>query len=76
MMTRAGVFLVLLLLPAVAGAQTRTGTTPTGLYYEVSGSGEPVVLIHAFSVDRRMWAPQMRPRPSWPSTAIRPRPPR
>lgn len=58
-MTRAGVVLVLLLLPAVVGAQTTTGTTPAGLYYEVSGSGEPVVLIHAFSVDRRMWAPQI-----------------
>ena len=59
MMTRDGVFLVLLLLPAVVGAQTTSGTTPTGLYYEVSGSGDPVVLIHAFSVDRRMWAPQI-----------------
>ena len=28
-------------------------------FYEVSGAGEPVVLIHAFSVDRRMWAPQI-----------------
>ena len=36
-----------------------SGTTPTGLYYEVSGVGDPVVLIHAFSVDRRMWAPQI-----------------
>ena len=41
-----------------APAQT-TGTTTSGLYYEVSGSGEPVVFIHAFSLDRRMWAPQM-----------------
>ena len=58
-MTRAAWLLVLLLIPAAAGAQTRTGTTPTGLYYEVSGAGDPVVLIHAFSVDRRMWAPQI-----------------
>ena len=58
-MTRAVCLLALLLMPAVAGAQTTTGTTPTGLYYEVSGSGDPVVLIHAFSVDRRMWAPQI-----------------
>jgi pimeloyl-ACP methyl ester carboxylesterase len=58
-MTRAAWLLVLLLIPAAAGAQTTTGTTPTGLYYEVSGSGDPVVLVHAFSVDRRMWAPQI-----------------
>lgn len=58
-MTRAVSLIVLLLIPAEAGAQTTTGTTPTGLYYEVSGSGDPVVLIHAFSVDRRMWAPQI-----------------
>jgi 3-oxoadipate enol-lactonase len=51
--------LVLLLLTASVGAQVTTGTTPEGLYYEVSGLGDPVVLIHAFSVDRRMWAPQI-----------------
>ena len=51
--------LVLLALPALLSAQVRTGTTPSGLFYEVSGAGEPVVLIHAFSVDRRMWAPQI-----------------
>lgn len=39
--------------------QPRSGTTPGGLFYEESGSGEPIVLIHAFSVDRRMWAPQI-----------------
>lgn len=47
-------------IPAVAvSAQTITGTTSAGLFYEVSGSGQPVVLIHAFSVDRRMWEPQV-----------------
>lgn len=40
-------------------AQTIAGTTSSGLFYEVSGSGEAVVFIHAFSVDRRMWAPQI-----------------
>jgi 3-oxoadipate enol-lactonase len=44
---------------AVAEAQVTAGTTSGGLYYEASGSGEPIVLIHAFSVDRRMWAPQI-----------------
>jgi 3-oxoadipate enol-lactonase len=51
--------LSLTLLAASLAAQVQTGTTTSGLFYEVSGSGEPVVLIHAFSVDRRMWAPQI-----------------
>lgn len=45
--------------PASVCAQAVTGTTSAGLFYEVSGSGHPVVLIHAFSVDRRMWEPQV-----------------
>lgn len=51
--------LLLLLVPAAAGAQVTTGTSSAGLFYEVSGAGDAVVLIHAFSVDRRMWAPQI-----------------
>ena len=51
--------LVLLLGSTAAGAQVTTGTSSSGLFYEVSGTGEPIVLIHAFSVDRRMWAPQV-----------------
>ena len=45
-----------------------TGFTPTGIAYDVaSGSGLPVVLIHAGIADRRMWDPQ------WPAlTASRP----
>jgi pimeloyl-ACP methyl ester carboxylesterase len=53
------VCLFLFLVPAIAAAQVTTGTSSAGLFYEVSGSGEPVVLIHAFSVDHRMWAPQI-----------------
>ena len=30
----------------------------THLYYEVSGSGHPLVLIHGFSLDTRMWDDQ------------------
>src|SRR5262245_52191776 len=44
---------------STAGAQVRSGTSSAGLFYEASGSGEAVVLVHAFSVDRRMWAPQV-----------------
>jgi 3-oxoadipate enol-lactonase len=29
------------------------------LFYETEGSGTPVVLIHGFSLDTRMWDPQM-----------------
>ena len=53
------VFTLLALSAATVGAQVTTGTSPAGLFYETSGSGEPIVLIHAFSVDRRMWAPQI-----------------
>jgi len=52
-------FLLLALSPGAVGAQIATGTSSAGLFYEASGAGEPVVLIHAFSVDRRMWAPQI-----------------
>jgi pimeloyl-ACP methyl ester carboxylesterase len=51
-------FLLLAVLPRALWTQTATGTS-AGLSYEASGSGETVVLIHAFSVDRRMWAPQI-----------------
>lgn len=50
---------VALLLASPLTAQVTTGTTSGGLYYEISGSGPPVVLIHAFSVDRRMWDEQV-----------------
>ncbi len=30
----------------------------TRLYYEVAGAGAPLVLIHGFALDRRVWDPQ------------------
>jgi pimeloyl-ACP methyl ester carboxylesterase len=59
MVQRLIAVVLVLVAPIAALAQAVSGTTPTGLAYEVSGTGEPVVLIHAFSVDRRMWAPQV-----------------
>lgn len=35
-----------------------SGRTSSGLAYEVAGSGEPLVLVHAGVADRRMWDPQ------------------
>jgi 3-oxoadipate enol-lactonase len=46
-------------LSAPVSAQTVAGMTSAGVFYEVSGAGHPVVFIHAFSVDRRMWEPQV-----------------
>ena len=34
-------------------------TEGTELYYEITGEGEPLVLLHAFSFDRRMWLRQL-----------------
>ena len=31
----------------------------TSLYYEVAGAGAPVVLVHGFGLDRRMWDEQV-----------------
>jgi pimeloyl-ACP methyl ester carboxylesterase len=42
--------------------QERNGYLPvdgTSLYYEVAGEGEPIVLLHGLTFDRRMWEPQI-----------------
>ena len=44
--------------------QTQTGfaeVNGTRLYYEVAGSGHPLVLIHGMSLDTRMWEDQFEP---------------
>ena len=33
----------------------------TLLYYETAGSGHPLVLIHGFSLNHRMWDDQFEP---------------
>ena len=40
-----GISAVLLAILVPVGAQSLTGTTSAGLYYDVTGSGEPVVFI-------------------------------
>jgi pimeloyl-ACP methyl ester carboxylesterase len=44
---------------ACSSPSLESGTTAGGLYYESSGDGEPVVLMHGFSLDRRMWDEQV-----------------
>lgn len=42
------------------GAPPReAGTTPAGLRWESGGRGPALVLLHGFSLDRRMWADQV-----------------
>ena len=62
----AKIAVMLLLLPLCAPggapAQVKTGYIQAGrysLYYEESGKGEPLILIHAALVDRRMWDAQV-----------------
>jgi 3-oxoadipate enol-lactonase len=43
----------------VSSGGASSGTTASGLFYEQSGSGPALVFVHAFSVDRRMWEPQV-----------------
>lgn len=47
--------LMLLLIAGVAHAQSGVAN---GLYYEVAGSGHPLVLIHGGQLDSRMWDDQ------------------
>lgn len=53
-----------LLVPAAVTAcgappADASGKTGGGLYWEATGSGDPVVLVHAFSLDCRMWDAQV-----------------
>jgi hypothetical protein len=41
------IVLALLLFAVPALAQPASGTTPSGLFYEVSDAGDPIVPIHA-----------------------------
>jgi pimeloyl-ACP methyl ester carboxylesterase len=54
--------LPLLALAAPAAAAGQGGTAAINgerLYYEVAGEGTPLVLVHGWSLDLRMWDPQV-----------------
>lgn len=55
----AGLLGLALLACGEGPADLTSGFAGPGIYYEASGSGDPLVLLHGFSLDRRMWAPQM-----------------
>ena len=62
----AGIFICCLFVLAAndGRAQVITGKVPVGnlgheLYYEVQGTGEPVVLIHGLTLDLRQWNAQV-----------------
>ena len=48
---------------ACSTSDLETGRTESGIYFEVSGGGAPVILVHGFSLDSRMWDDQEEPRP-------------
>lgn len=52
-----GVLLIILLclISGCAKTDLKEGKTSVGIFYEVTGSGQPVILVHGFSLDRRMW---------------------
>jgi len=45
-------------LPAGARESGHASVNGTRLYYEATGAGDPVVLLHAFTLDSRMWDDQ------------------
>jgi len=47
------------LTPLLVAAQPAIERTPNGIAYEASGAGDPVILIHGFSLDRHVWEPQV-----------------
>ena len=63
--TATGMLAALFLgLPATSWSGESGGWVPVNgarLYYEQAGKGPDVVLLHGFSLDRRMWDPQVGP---------------
>lgn len=67
MAPRGGVLLLILLVLLFVPVPVRGGEVTSGiaevngtkLYYEVVGEGQPLVLVHAGSFDRRIWDEQV-----------------
>ena len=59
------IYLLFIVLLSASCATTRSGfvaTTGGGrIYYEERGKGEPLLLLHGHSLDRRMWDQQWKP---------------
>ena len=57
-------FFLLILFPLSALGKTVVGYIPTSggakLYYEMSGKGDPIILLHGHSLDTRMWNSQFK----------------
>ena len=57
-------FFLLILFPLSALGKTVVGYIPTSggakLYYEMSGKGDPIILLHGHSLDTRMWDSQFK----------------
>ena len=54
-----GIAVGILLMISGCSSPVRSGVTDGGIFFESVGSGLPVVLIHGFSLDRRMWDEQV-----------------
>ncbi len=54
----AGVFFTFTALTQSVAQGQYFSSGEARLYYEVIGKGQPLVLIHGFSLDSRMWTPQ------------------